>query len=439
MKKILYLGLSALMVLGSLTACSASKKEGNSTKVDANVKADIVKESEKPLEEVKLTFAVNVQPQLPIEFWKIPVEKYMAIHPNVKIELISQPTSSVTLWEYLKVLRATGKFPDMFVTNSVSDLGAAGALLELSAEDLDFIKNPDVGNYEGKYYLYPYKKMLNGVFYNKEIFSKLGISEPKNFEELIFICETIKTNSYIPMALGAKDGWMNGVVFSQIATAFLGEKNPMWTRDLNAGKVKFDSPEFKEVAENFVTLTQNYMAPSLMSVSYAQSLESFFTGKSAMIPIGSWLLGEELNAKPNFEIGFFPMPGKESNDILATYENEGLAISADSPNAEIAKDFFRFFLADEEWYGEFLKTEQLFATTKEPVSYEMSQTRKGVEERIKALKELQSWDSATGDNAHLPGMEGYFSKFCANIMSGADIAEEIVNIDKEWKIAKSNQ
>jgi ABC-type glycerol-3-phosphate transport system substrate-binding protein len=385
--------------------------------------------------QIKIVFATNEQPQLPKEFWAIPTNQFMKDNPNVTIENISQPSSNVTLWDYEKTLLATGQFPDILITNNVPDLASSGSLLELSKNDLSFVSAPKVGLYKGKYYLYPYKKMLNGVFYNKKIFASLGLNEPKSFKELIAICEKIKAKNITPMSFGAKDGWMDAVIFGSMATSFLSTKNPNWTSDLNAGKVKFNSPDFKNIAEKYVLLTQKYCGKSVMSISYAQSLEAFFTGKAAMIPIGSWLLGEEQKAKPNFEMGFFPMPGETNANTVATYENEGIAISATTKYPEVCKAFAKFFLTDKAWYGKFLKTEMLFPTTKQTVPYEMSKARKNIEAKIQGKKEGQSWDSATGDNALLPGLGSYINKFCANITGGNNIDKELNLFDKEWQRA----
>ena len=438
MKKVLCLLIAVIFAFSLLSGCgqsSQSKSDGSNT-AQPGSSDNSAGTQEVKKEPVKIVFATNEQPQLPKEFWKIPTEKFMKENPNVTIENIAQPSSNVTLWDYEKTLLATGQFPDILVVNSVTDFASSGALLELSKDDLSFVSNPDVGAYKGKYYLHPYKKMLNGVFYNKKIFADQGLSEPKNFKDFIDLCEKLKAGNITPVSFGAKDGWMEGVVAGSILTAFLSPANPNWTADLNAGKIKFNSPEFKSAMEKYVQLTKNYCGKDVMSVSYAQSLEAFFTGKAAMIPIGSWLLGEEEKAKPGFEIGFFPMPGENDANTLATYENEGIAISATTKNPEVCKAFAKFFLSDKEWYGQFLKTEMLFATTKDSVQYDMSKTRKDMEARIQGLKEVQSWDSTTGDNALLPGLSSYLNKFAANLTAGAGIDKELDLFDKEWERAK---
>ena len=116
--------------------------------------------------------------------------------------------------------------------------------------------------------------------------------------------------------------------------------------------------------------------------------------------------------------------------------NEGLSIGANTKYPEVCKDFINFFFTDKETYSEFLKSEQLFATTKEPVEYEMIPLRKNMEEQIASMQEVEGFESMTGDDAFLPGLKDYFTnKTTQNIANGADIAAELDAMDAEWEIA----
>jgi len=396
-------------------------------------------ESGKPAsspEQIKLVFATNEQPILNQSFWKIPSEKFMKANPGVVIENISQPSSNITLWEHLKVLLATGQFPDVMVLNSVAEFAPMGVLLELSLDDLDMVSIPEIGAYEGRFFLYPYKKMLNGVFYNKRIFQNAGLKEPSTYAELIQLSQTLKSSGVTPFALGIRDGWPQICLGSAILTSDLLVKNPNWISDLNAGKTKFNSPEFRRSMEKYIEISKNYCNQDMMSVSYAQMLEMFFTGKTAMMPMGSWVLGEEQRLKPDFEVGFFPfLADSKADTAVAIYANEGIAISATTKHPEKAKEFARFFLTDKEWYGKFLETEMLFPTTKETVPYSMSATRKQVEERIKGLKEIPTWGDMPNPNSLLPGLQSYFNSFLANLSAGSDLTKELNLFDREWEAA----
>uniref|UniRef100_UPI0038F62985 extracellular solute-binding protein n=1 Tax=Streptomyces galilaeus TaxID=33899 RepID=UPI0038F62985 len=56
--------------------------------------------------------------------------------------------------------------------------------------------------YNDHVYAVPYQNVsLAGIFYNKEIFEKYGLSEPKTLGDLENICKTLKDNGITPFAL----------------------------------------------------------------------------------------------------------------------------------------------------------------------------------------------------------------------------------------------
>ena len=147
MKKFLALILCVLLICGIATAAIA--------------------------EETKIVFCVNIQPQLPLEFWQSIADRYMAANPDVKVEIIGNPSSNVTLPQYEKDLLATDQFPDIMVMQNPADFVPSGALLAFDDGDLDYLADPEVGKIGGKQYVANYKKQIIGVFYNKDMFAAM--------------------------------------------------------------------------------------------------------------------------------------------------------------------------------------------------------------------------------------------------------------------------
>ena len=115
-----------------------------------------------------------------------------------------------------------------------------------------------------------------------------------------------------------------------------------------------------------------------------------------------------------------------------------LSIGANTRYPEICKDFIRYFFTDKALYGEFLKSEQLFSTTKEAVEYEMIPLRKDMEAQIAGMVEVEGFESMTGDDAFLPGLKDYFTnQLTLNIALGADVSAELDAFDEEWAIARA--
>ena len=388
-------------------------------------------------DETKIVFCVNIQPQLPLEFWQSIADRYMAAKPDVKVEIIGNPSSNVTLPQYEKTLLATDQFPDIMVMQNPADFVPSGALLAFDEGDLDYLADPNVGKIDGKQYVANYKKQIIGVFYNKDMFAANGIEVPQTWQALVDASEKLLAADIQPFSLGLKDGWPQGQLANMFAGTDLLAKDPHWGAKRNADEVKFNNPDLQKAMEKYQTICTKYCGSNITGITYTQMLEQFFTGKAAMLPIGSWVNAEVAKAEQDFEVGWFTLPGDEDANVVSVFVNEGLSIGADTKYPEVCKDFIHFFFTDKELYGEFLKSEQLFSTTKETVEYEMIPLRKNMEEQIATMTEVEGFESMTGDDAFLPGLKDYFTnKMTQNIAIGADVASELDAFDEEWEIAK---
>ena len=352
------------------------------------------------------------------------------------MEIIGNPSSNVTVFDYEKTLLGTDQFPDVMVMQNPADFVPSGALLAFEDGDLDYLIDPEVGKIGGKQYVANYKKQIIGVFYNKDMFAANGIEVPNTWDELVAACDKLLAAGIQPIAQGMKDGWPQAQLANMFAGTDLLAKDPHWGAKRNANEVKFNNPDLVKGMQKYQTLCTKYSGDNITGISYTQMLELFFTGKAAMLPIGSWVNAEVAKGLQDFEVGWFPIPGDENANVVSVFVNEGLSIGSNTKYPEVCEDFIHFFFTDKELYGEFLKSEQLFATTKETVEYEMIPLRKQMEEMIADMVQVEGFESMTGDDAFLPGLKDYFTnKLTQNIAIGADVEAELDAIDAEWEIA----
>ncbi|MBQ6347412.1 MAG: extracellular solute-binding protein [Clostridia bacterium] len=389
-------------------------------------------------DEVSIVFCVNIQPQLPRPFWQSIADRYMAAHPDVRVEIIGNPSLNVTLPQYEKTLLVTDQFPDVMVMQNPADFVPSGALLAFDEGDLDYLVDPEVGMIDGKQYVANYKKQIIGVFYNVDMFAANGIGVPKTWQALMEACDKLLAAGIQPFSIGLKDGWPQSQLANMLAGTELLAKDVHWGARRNADAVKFNNPDLVRAMEKYQTICTRYSGPNIAGITYTQMLEQFFTGKAAMLPIGSWVNAEVAKDGQDFEVGWFPIPGESNADVVSVYVNEGLAIGANTRYPEICKDFIRYFFTDKALYGEFLKSEQLFSTTKEAVEYEMIPLRKDMEAQIADMVEVEGFESMTGDDAFLPGLKDYFTnQLTQSIAMGADVPTELDAFDEEWAIARA--
>jgi len=270
------------------------------------------------------------------------------------------------------------------------------------------------------------------------MFAANGIGVPKTWQALMEACDKLLAAGIQPFSIGLKDGWPQSQLANMLAGTELLAKDVHWGAKRNADAVKFNNPDLARAMEKYQTICTRYSGPNIAGITYTQMLEQFFTGKAAMLPIGSWVNAEVAKDGQDFEVGWFPIPGESNADVVSVYVNEGLAIGANTRYPEICKDFVRYFFTDKALYGEFLKSEQLFSTTKETVEYEMIPLRKDMEAQIADMVEVEGFESMTGDDAFLPGLKDYFTnQLTLNIAMGADVSAELDAFDEEWAIARA--
>jgi len=434
MKTALALLCALFLLVGLFAACDGGT--ASTTPPAATDPVDTPKNDDTPAppaDPIKIVFCVNIQPQLPLEFWQSIADRYMSQRENITVEIIGNPSSDVTVGQYQKTLLSTGQFPDVMVMQNPADFVPAGALLAFDEGDLDYLLDPNVGKIGGKQYVANYKKQIIGVFYNKKIFADNNLSVPQTYQQFIDNCEALKAKDILPVSIGIKDGWPQIMLCNMIAGTDLLAKNPNWGAERNNDTVKFNNPDLTKALEKYKTICTQYCGNSLASITYTQMLEQFFTGSAAMLPMGSWVNAEVAKAEQDFDVGWFPMPGDNDANTLSVFVNEGLSIGAQTEYPDICKDFVKFFFTDVELYGKFLESEQLFSTTKASIDYDMIPLRKELESIISGMQEVEGFESMTGDAAFLPGLKDYYTNILTqNMALGGEAATELDNFDNEW-------
>src|SRR5919107_503151 len=206
----------------------------------------------------------------------------------------------------------SGEGPDVFNWGSGPSFGGAlakaGLLYDLTDaykennwEVYDFAK--ERVTVDGKIYGIPGELETIGLFYNKDVFDKLGLKPPQSLEELDAVCREIRDSGRVPMAVGDKEGWEGGHLLSMTLSSAIGSEG---MEQLFAGERSWDSPEVVRALQLWKGYDESrYLPRSPTSVDYDTSTSTFFSGDAAMIPTGSWLVGE-IDDNTDFEVGYIP-------------------------------------------------------------------------------------------------------------------------------------
>lgn len=236
--------------------------------------------------------------------------------------------------EKLVIAMSSGECPDMYTSWSGGplqeyiDSGFAQPVTKLYEESglADrYVKAATAqATFGGEIYAVPILNMsVSGVFYNKEIFDKYNLKEPKTIAELEQIARTLKQNGVIPFALANSAKWQGDMFFQGFATRYAGLDD---FRKAYDGSGTFDAPCFTYAGEKIREWAQDGFFPDGMnslSSDDGQDRQLMYQGKAAMLYSGSWYTGTfQADSKEFYEkVGWFPFPQCDESPKGAEYIN----------------------------------------------------------------------------------------------------------------------
>ncbi len=197
----------------------------------------------------------------------------------------------------------------------------------------------------------PMGSVIHGFIYNKDIFTELGLTEPKTEEEFLALLEKVKANGkYTPLVLGTNDQWEAATMgFQNIGPNYW--KGEEGRKALIDGSAKLtDAPyvdTFKALAKWSPYLGDGYKAQP-----YPDSQNLFGLGKGAVYAAGSWDISTFRGQKVNMGAFKAPPPAGQKDCYISDHTDIGIGMNAKSANAADAKVFLDW-IGSEEFAGIF--------------------------------------------------------------------------------------
>jgi raffinose/stachyose/melibiose transport system substrate-binding protein len=190
----------------------------------------------------------------------------------------------------------------------------------------------------------PFAAVSHAVYYNKDIFKKLGLSTPATWEDFLVLCKTLKSKGYTPLANGVADEW------DILETFFLGML-PNYIGGASE-RVKYESGEKKLNDANFVAAYQAmkdvapYCPDGFESVTYNDSQILFNSQKAVMFIDGSWTAGVYKDAP--FEWGVFAIPApKGKKTAICFHPDMAITMNTATKHPAEAKAFLTWLCTKE--------------------------------------------------------------------------------------------
>jgi len=255
---------------------------------------------------------------------------------------------------------ATGDKPDLaFWQPTASELTALNAKNNLISLD----GAPWVANYTGKladmtgsldgtrYAALVTTPAVIGVYYNKEVFQKNGItSTPKNWSDFLTLAQQLKAKGVDPFYEMGADKWATQWwVQAQLADD---AKNGLWDR-VNTNKEKFTDPTIQGAINTYKKLIdQGLFNSDIKTANFADQGEALLSGKTAMVmQVNSFfneLQASASTAELNKKIGFFPIsPSGNVGTYIPDQSNALVAFNTgDSKREAAARQFLSYWLGD---------------------------------------------------------------------------------------------
>ena len=293
--------------------------------------------------------------------FKSNVEKaYKIKYPNGTIQW--DITLGDTYADKLKAELASDTAPDVFFhQGQTAKFGEVGYLADLSGESWAGKLNPGTKSsymYKDTVYSLPMGVASSGVWYNKKIFSDLGLAAPKSWPEMENAFAAIKAAGITPVSAGFKDIWTAQMTFNLWMQSFGGESSRTYGKDLYEGKKTLEGPEVQAVMVHLQEMVGGkYLNKTALSIDWPQSAELFTSGKAAMIVQGPWMPGtakENFQTKGHaaFDLGYFPLMTDKGFAKLSLGIDQSLSVNAKTKLSQQAKDLVDV-IASPEVYGPF--------------------------------------------------------------------------------------
>jgi raffinose/stachyose/melibiose transport system substrate-binding protein len=191
------------------------------------------------------------------------------------------------------------------IANLQDELTKLGVINDVEPAAVSTIKN-----LYGGFYVIPDEFNIEGIFYNKKIFSANGISAPTTWDQLTAEAAKLQSKGIQPFSASGQQGWPITRLISGYLYRSLG---PDAMNDIASGKAKLTDPAYVKAAQAIADLgSKGYFGKGVESIDYNTSVNTFLTGKAAMLYMGTWVLANISDKTADTvgasNIGFMPFP-----------------------------------------------------------------------------------------------------------------------------------
>ena len=284
------------------------------------------------------------------------VKAFEALHPGIKINIVSQPAANyfdllqaaaisktgpdlATMWTGLFALKYQNYLEPLNNWVPMSDLMRLKGI-QYSSINFDPTKGVLVVPLEVQFY--------NG-FYNKALFQKAGL-DPNNFpttwDQFFAACAKLKAAGILPMVYGTGGQALGGGFYPWYDVSYLMMQwTPAQWKGLYDGQLPWTDPAIAAQFSKWVSLYKlGYTNQDVMTNS--NSIAQFEAGQAAMTMEGTWEIAE-FQQKMGSNVGVF-IPPFSNTPIhgVVEYSGDGFSMTTYSQHKPQAAAFLAFLASD---------------------------------------------------------------------------------------------
>ena len=284
---------------------------------------------------------------------------YEKLHPNVSIEIT--PLANEDFKAKLATAMQAGSPPDIFHSwggQILDQYGQAGLTKDLTGD----LKGAWGASFSpaslgmtstgGKNYAAPWQLSGVGIWYNKALFQKAGITAvPSTWDEFMAAVAKLKAAGITPIALGDKEQWEGMYWYQYLAMREAGQQI---LQSALSGKTSFDSAPFINAGTLLKSLISAGGFPNgYQGMDYTAEEALMGSGKAAMELQGDWSPSLQMADDPagkglGDNLGFMPFPTVTGGvgsikDMMAGVG--GYALGKNAPPEAV--DFLKYFTSRE--------------------------------------------------------------------------------------------
>jgi raffinose/stachyose/melibiose transport system substrate-binding protein len=254
--------------------------------------------------------------------WKPVLDRLIAdfekTNPNINVELSYKPGPQYTA--ALNTALAGGAAPDVigWIEGDAIRVGAKAKQIDPLDGKIPIGKQIPAARaqvvFNGHAWGSPLAAYTVGIFYQRPIFKKYGLTPPTNWPQLLAVTKKLKAEGVTPWSMPAKDMIIPYFFYIMAASAILGQDG---YTGLRRGTRKVTEPQVVRAAQLMIDL-QEYYNEGFQAVSYAEGKALFAQGRTAMLIGGSADYTGYKQVNPKVDVGVFGFPSPSGNRHVTT-------------------------------------------------------------------------------------------------------------------------